>query len=76
MFLDNPIVNEEEKEKLNKFKALEDLDVLGDLLKKENMQRSGPGNFSKYAFLLNWKLNNPPLFQKWCSRENTNETTQ
>lgn len=40
-------LNEEEKDKHNKFKALEDLDVLGDLLKKENLQRTGQGHFSK-----------------------------
>lgn len=40
-------VTEAEKEKNSKFKALEDLDVLEDLLKKENLQRTIQGNFSK-----------------------------
>lgn len=46
-FLDKTNTAELETEKYNKFKALEDLDVLSDLLKRENLQRTSQGNFFK-----------------------------
>lgn len=52
IFVDKTSVCDDDKEKQNKFKALEELDVLGEHLLKENLQSSRLGGFNKYAFVL------------------------